>query len=206
MLTSDVKKKLYDLTTEDIVSLVRQVATDRRLTGSDFKDLKPGPRHLPGRKEENIQALSGWYNTHQVDTHSKDHDVKLRQARSRMVVQVFEEKLTEISKQRDKVIFERAKGRTQSSKSSHYYKPTRDDVEVSVWQERDRLHIGVDYKHGKMPASPLVKRDIADWWDDDASQMFEDGFFKRMGPMGEKDPKFVNSVIEYCEQMGILRK
>jgi hypothetical protein len=39
MLISDVKKKLYDLTTEDIVSLVRQVATDVRLTGSDLKDL-----------------------------------------------------------------------------------------------------------------------------------------------------------------------
>ena len=63
-------------------------------------------------------------------------------------------------------------------------RPTRDDVRVEVWEERDRLHkeTGVYYQS---------------WWDDDARQMFEDGFFKR-------GPKLEESVLDYAEEMGFL--
>jgi hypothetical protein len=43
------------------------------------------------------------------------------------------------------------------------------NTKLDVWEERDRLHIGLS-------AKPSGKT-IADWWDDDARQMFEDGFF-----------------------------
>ena len=67
--------------------------------------------------------------------------------------------------------------------------PSRDDVRVELWEERDRLHIGIqDKETGDYYAS---------WWDDDARQMFEDGFFKRR-------PGLEESVLSYAEGMGIL--
>lgn len=70
-------------------------------------------------------------------------------------------------------------------------KPTRDDVRVEVWEERDRLHIGIqDKETGDYYVS---------WWDDEARQMFEDGFFK-------KAPHLEESVLEYAEDVGILAK
>jgi len=70
-------------------------------------------------------------------------------------------------------------------------KPTRYDVRVEVWEERDRLHIGIqDKETGEYYAS---------WWDDEARQMFEDGFFKR-------GPELEESVLEHAEDMGILAK
>jgi len=70
-------------------------------------------------------------------------------------------------------------------------KPTRDDVRVEVWEERDRLHIGIqDKETGDYYAS---------WWDDDARQMFDDGFFKLR-------PSLEESVLDYAEEMGILAK
>jgi hypothetical protein len=69
--------------------------------------------------------------------------------------------------------------------------PTRDQVRVEEWAERDCLHIGIqDKETGKYYAS---------WWDDDARQMFEDGFF-----IGGHDLE--NSVLGYAEDMGILAK
>lgn len=58
---------------------------------------------------------------------------------------------------------------------------------VEVWEERDRLHIH------------LLKgeRTVAEWWDEDAREMFEDGFFKRGK---ELEP----SVIAYAESVGLL--
>jgi hypothetical protein len=52
---------------------------------------------------------------------------------------------------------------------------------VSVWEERDRLHIMLESEDGC---------EIASWWDDDARQMFEDGFFDRR--------RLKESVIEYA--------
>jgi len=74
---------------------------------------------------------------------------------------------------------------------SQIKKPTRDQVRVEVWEERDRLHIGIQNKDtGDYYVS---------WWDDDARQMFEDGFFK-------KKPNLEESVLDYAEEMGILSK
>ncbi|MBA7650029.1 hypothetical protein ES703_57830 [subsurface metagenome] len=69
--------------------------------------------------------------------------------------------------------------------------PSRDDVRVELWEERDRLHIGIqDKETGEYYAS---------WWDDEARQMFEAGFFKR-------EPKLEESVLDYAEERGILAK
>ncbi len=64
----------------------------------------------------------------------------------------------------------------------------RGDVRVEVLEERDRLHIGIqDNKTGDY---------IASWWDDDARQMFEDGFFKSR--------RLKESVLDYAEEVGLL--
>jgi len=67
---------------------------------------------------------------------------------------------------------------------AEYEEPT---YSVSVWEERDRLHI------------KLTGTDDTDlnWWDDDARQMFEDGFFK-------SQPDLEESVIEYARERGLL--
>ena len=69
-------------------------------------------------------------------------------------------------------------------------KLTRDDVRVEVWEERDRLHIGIQNKE--------TGDYLASWWDDDAREMFEQGFFKRR-------PSLEESVLSYAEEMGILQ-
>lgn len=69
-------------------------------------------------------------------------------------------------------------------------KPTRADVTVDSWEERDRFGIFVtDDRDGST---------VAEWWDDDARQMFEDGFF-------EPGSWLADSVLRYCEDVGILR-
>jgi len=70
-------------------------------------------------------------------------------------------------------------------------KLTRDDVRVEVWEERDRLHIGIQNKE---TGDYLVS-----WWDDDAREMFEQGFFTRR-------PSLEESVLEYAEDVNILAK
>jgi hypothetical protein len=60
---------------------------------------------------------------------------------------------------------------------------------VTVWEERDRLHIGIT-KNG-YPVD-------VDWWDDDARQMIEDGFFKT-------GRNLKSSVIEYAKDNGLIR-
>lgn len=74
-----------------------------------------------------------------------------------------------------------------SSKS----KLSRDDVRVEVWEERDRLHIGIQNKE--------TGDYLASWWDDEAREMFEQGFF-------EREPRLKESVLSYAEEMGILEK
>ena len=70
-------------------------------------------------------------------------------------------------------------------------KLSRDDVRVEVWEERDRLHIGIQNKE---PGDYLKS-----WWDDDAREMFEQGFFK-------SGPGLEESVLEYAEEIGILER
>ena len=74
-------------------------------------------------------------------------------------------------------------------------KPTRYDVKLTKWEERDRLHIGIVDKETEQIS-------YADWWDEDARQMFEDGFFVS----GKGQAAFENSVLDYAEDMGILAK
>ncbi len=65
--------------------------------------------------------------------------------------------------------------------------PPARTLTVDVWEERDRLHVRVSADEGQT--------DVADWWDDDARQMFEDGFFDRRN--------LAASVLEYCASVGI---
>jgi hypothetical protein len=84
-------------------------------------------------------------------------------------------------------------------------KPTRYEVKIITWQERDRLHVGIVDK-------ATEQKSYADWWDDDVRQMFEDGFFKGGMPTehwhGSEKPsrEFENSVLSYAEDMGMLSK
>ena len=78
-------------------------------------------------------------------------------------------------------------------------KPTRDDVTVQSWQERDRLGIWL--------TDNRTDKTFAEWWDDEARQMFEDGFFKPGVPRyaTEKPGRgFVESVLDYAESVGLL--
>lgn len=70
-------------------------------------------------------------------------------------------------------------------------KLTRDDVRVEVWEERDRLHIGIQVKE--------TGAYIDSWWDDNAREMFEDGFFKQGRGLKE-------SVLAYAEDVGLLAR
>jgi len=79
--------------------------------------------------------------------------------------------------------------------------PTRYDVSVNSFVERDRLGIWI--------VDNRTDKTIAEWWDDDARQMFEDGFFKpatftRSGELG--GAAFIDSVLDYAEEMGWLTK
>ncbi len=77
----------------------------------------------------------------------------------------------------------------QKSPQTRKLKICRSDVSVDSWQERDRLGIWIiDRRTDKV---------IAEWWDDDARQMFEDGFFKPGKQLSE-------SVLDYAESVGLL--
>jgi hypothetical protein len=77
-----------------------------------------------------------------------------------------------------------------------FKKPTWNDVRVQTWEERDRVHIWVHYKDDH-PIMPMAT--VAEWWDDDARQMFEDGFFK-----GGR--QLETSVLKYCQDVGLIEK
>jgi len=85
---------------------------------------------------------------------------------------------------------------------------------VDVWEERDRLHVALKkadvrwefvehydqrvggethewVRHGECDIS------VADWWDDDARSMFEDGFFRPGRDLAD-------SVIDYAAEMGLI--
>lgn len=72
-----------------------------------------------------------------------------------------------------------------------YPAPRLRDVEVSVQEERDNLDIYV--------TDTRNDRTVAEWHDDDARQMFDDGFFRRGGRLRA-------SVLDYCVQHGIVRE
>jgi hypothetical protein len=86
---------------------------------------------------------------------------------------------------------------------------------VDVWEERDRLHVAlkkadVRWEHVERRSPRIggethewVRRgdcdiSVADWWDDDARSMFEDGFFRPGRALAD-------SVIDYAADVGIIR-
>jgi len=77
-------------------------------------------------------------------------------------------------------------------------KPTRHDVEIGTWAERDRIGIWITDKH--------TDKAIAEWWDEDAREMFEQGFFKP-GDISYQTitgRAFEESVLDYAESVGLL--
>ena len=77
-------------------------------------------------------------------------------------------------------------------------KPTRSDAEIGTWAERDRMGIWITDKH--------TDKAIAEWWDEDAREMFEQGFFKP-GDIRHQTitgRAFEESVLDYAESVGIL--
>ena len=87
-------------------------------------------------------------------------------------------------------------GPTQKNKDL----PTRDEVTIGTSQERDNVDIYL--------TDNRTDKTIAEWRDDDARQMFEDGFFKP-GDWSHGEitgNAFENSVLDYAEYIGILKK
>jgi len=85
--------------------------------------------------------------------------------------------------------------------TSNPSKPTREEASVESFSERDRIGIWIEDRR--------TNKTIVEWWDDDARQMFEDGFFKPGIPqMSWEKPstQFINSVLDYAEEMGFLAK
>lgn len=80
-----------------------------------------------------------------------------------------------------------------------FWRPLRiTDTSIEVWEERDRLHIAVTRND--------TGATLAEWWDDDARQLFEDGFLKSSTPgrLSTRDRLLHLSAIEYLEHLGIL--
>ena len=80
-------------------------------------------------------------------------------------------------------------------------KPTIDDVILSTWQERDRLHVALHLRKAGDDMGDLV----GEWWDGDCAQMFEDGFFKRGDrfKLSDSDRTLAESVLEYASGHGL---
>lgn len=63
-----------------------------------------------------------------------------------------------------------------------------DLIDIDWWQERDRHSVVVFENDDR-------EKTIAEWWDDDAVEMIEDGFFK----WGDD-----NSVLDYLEEIRLI--
>lgn len=74
---------------------------------------------------------------------------------------------------------------------------TRDECKVTVWEERDRLHVAIVDRETE-------QHTLAEWWDDEAREMFTDGFFDLDFGFGtiKFGPKFRASVLGYAVEMG----
>ncbi len=86
----------------------------------------------------------------------------------------------------------------QTRSSKKQTKPVRDAVSVHSWTERDRLGIWI--------TDSRTDKSLAEWWDEEARQMFEDGFFKP-GTVHNQEitgQAFEKSVLGYAEHIGIL--
>jgi len=97
---------------------------------------------------------------------------------------------------REYTLWEKEELLTQTRKR----KPARNEVEIGSWAERDRIGIWLTDKR--------TDKTIAEWWDEDARQMFEDGFFKP-GDIRHQTISggaFEESVLDYAESVGLLAK
>ncbi|MDD4987194.1 MAG: DUF192 domain-containing protein, partial [Dehalococcoidales bacterium] len=91
----------------------------------------------------------------------------------------------------------------EKHQSRHIYlsnpgRPTRHDVEIGTWVERERTAVWLtDKRSGKT---------VAEWWDEDAREMFDQGWFKpgdiRQQTITGRD--FEESVLDYAESTGLL--
>ncbi len=93
------------------------------------------------------------------------------------------------------------KSQMNKGKTALVPKPTRDDVSVNSWKERDRLGIWI--------TDNRTDKTIIEWWDDNARELFEDGYFKlaTFTPSGTLiGQQFIDSVLDYAEQIGFLAK
>jgi hypothetical protein len=93
----------------------------------------------------------------------------------------------------------RSRGRVRRSvQHSRKRTWTQAELYVDVWEERDRLHIALyGFRDGGVRRMSGDGELLAEWWDDDARQMFEDGFFERRN--------LENSVVKYAEEVGLVR-
>ena len=76
---------------------------------------------------------------------------------------------------------------TQGQRAGQKRRYPKRPLHVTVWEERDNLQITL---------WDATDTEVATWTDDDARQMFEDGFFDRR--------RLEQSVIEYAEYIGLL--
>jgi hypothetical protein len=79
-------------------------------------------------------------------------------------------------------------------------RPTRQDVSVDSWVERGRIGIWITDKR--------TGENLIEWWDEDAAQLFEDGFFRAGMIRGQTitGREFEDSVLDYAEYIGILER
>jgi uncharacterized membrane protein (UPF0127 family) len=92
----------------------------------------------------------------------------------------------------------KASAQPQSLPQTRKRKPARQEVEIGTWAERDRIGIWLtDKRTGKT---------VAEWWDEDAREMFDQGWFKpgdirRQTITGRA---FEESVLDYAENVGLI--
>jgi hypothetical protein len=151
---------------------------DERLAGHSGSP--PGTIEALGRQFPKLKEALYKLGAYELVKVHDDGDLTVRARGKEYVVttngQVFEQK---------------SQSGSESGKPTKKHLPTRDQVRVERWEERDRLHIGIqDKETGDYYMS---------WWDDQAREMFEDGFFK-------SGRGFEESVLSYAEDIGILAK
>jgi hypothetical protein len=73
-----------------------------------------------------------------------------------------------------------------------------ENTRLSVWNERDRLHIWLEIVEGEGAGETLLEL-----WDEDARQALEDGFIEARW-LKDEDPTLKASAFEYAVQLGRL--
>lgn len=67
--------------------------------------------------------------------------------------------------------------------------------EVDTWFERDRAMVRVLEYYKPAPGAAVTEYEVACWWDEDVSQLVEDGFL---------DPRdWTGSAVDYAMSLGL---